>query len=46
MIGYHSGIFGAAGTYAAVLVLVIMSVGLTELLTHIETRLLHGGATA
>jgi NitT/TauT family transport system permease protein len=42
MIEYYSGVFDATGTYAAILVLVIMSVGLTELLTEIETRLSHG----
>ena len=31
--------FDATGAYAAILVLVIMSVGLTELLTLIETRM-------
>ena len=46
MIEYYSGVFDATGTYAAILVLVIMSVGLTELLTMIETRLSHRGATA
>jgi NitT/TauT family transport system permease protein len=42
MIEYYSGIFDATGTYAAILVLVIMSVGLTELLTQIEARMSHG----
>jgi NitT/TauT family transport system permease protein len=46
MIEYYSGIFDATGTYAAILVLVIMSVGLTEVLTQIETRISHRGATA
>jgi len=46
MIEYYSGVFDATGTYAAILVLVIMSVGLTELLTLIEKRLSHRGATA
>lgn len=41
MIEYYSGVFDATGTYAAILVLVIMSVGLTELLTQIETRMSH-----
>jgi len=45
MIEYYSGIFDATGTYAAILVLVIMSVGLTELLTQIEARISHKGAT-
>jgi NitT/TauT family transport system permease protein len=43
MIEYYSGIFDATGTYAAILVLVIMSVGLTEVLTQVEARLSHGG---
>ena len=42
MIEYYSGIFDATGTYAAILVLVIMSVGLTELLTQIEAKLSRG----
>ena len=46
MIEYYSGLFDATGTYAAILVLVIMSVGLTEVLTLIEARLSHRGATA
>src|ERR1700674_524619 len=37
MIEYYSGVFDAIGTYAAILVLVIMSVGLTEVLTQVET---------
>lgn len=41
MIEYYSGVFDSTGTYAAILVLVIMSVGLTELLTQIETRMSH-----
>ncbi len=41
MIEYYSGVFDATGTYAAILVLVIMSVGLTEVLTQIEVRLSH-----
>ena len=41
MIEYYSGVFDATGTYAAILVLVIMSVGLTELLTLIEVRMSH-----
>jgi NitT/TauT family transport system permease protein len=36
LIAYHSGIYDAAGTYAAVLVLVILSVALTEVLTRVE----------
>ena len=39
MIEYYSGIFDATGTYAAILVLVIMSVGLTEALSAVETRM-------
>ena len=42
MIEYYSGVFDATGTYAAILVLVIMSVGLTELLTQIEARMSYG----
>jgi NitT/TauT family transport system permease protein len=42
MIEYYSGVFDATGTYAAILVLVIMSVGLTELLSQIEARMSHG----
>jgi NitT/TauT family transport system permease protein len=41
MIEYYSGVFDATGTYAAILVLVIMSVGLTEILTKIEARMSH-----
>ena len=42
MIEYYSGIFDATGTYAAILVLVIMSVGLTEVLTQVEAMMSHG----
>jgi sulfonate transport system permease protein len=42
MIEYYSGIFDATGTYAAILVLVIMSVGLTEVLTQIEAMMSRG----
>jgi NitT/TauT family transport system permease protein len=42
MIEYYSGVFDATGAYAAILVLVIMSVGLTEVLTLIEARMSHG----
>ena len=42
MIEYYSGIFDATGTYAAILVLVIMSVGLTELLTQVEAIVARG----
>jgi len=38
LIEYHSGNFDATGTYAAVLVLVIFSVTLTEILSRIEAR--------
>lgn len=44
MIEYYSGVFDATGTYAAILVLVIMSVGLTELLTLIEARMSRASA--
>jgi NitT/TauT family transport system permease protein len=33
---YHSGIYDATGTYAAVLILVILSVVVTEVLTRVE----------
>lgn len=39
LIEYYSGTFDAAGAYAAILVLVICSVGLTELLSRIEARM-------
>jgi len=42
MIEYYSGVFDATGAYAAILVLVIMSVGLTEVLTRIEARMSYG----
>jgi NitT/TauT family transport system permease protein len=42
MIEYYSGVFDATGTYAAILTLVIMSVGLTELLTAIEAKMSRG----
>ena len=41
LIEYHSGNFDSTGTYAAVLVLVIFSVTLTEVLSRIETRVGH-----
>jgi NitT/TauT family transport system permease protein len=46
LIEYYSGIFDATGTYAAILVLVIMSVGLTEMLSWVEraTARRHGRA--
>ena len=46
LIEYYSGIFDATGTYAAILVLVIMSVGLTELLTRIEQSMARGHGRA
>jgi NitT/TauT family transport system permease protein len=42
LIEYYSGTFDAAGAYAAILVLVICSVGLTELLSRIEARMARG----
>jgi NitT/TauT family transport system permease protein len=39
LIEYYSGNFDASGAYAAILVLVLLSVALTELLTRIEGRL-------
>jgi len=39
LIEYYSGTFDAAGAYAAILVLVVCSVGLTELLSRIEARM-------
>ncbi len=42
LIEYYSGIFDATGTYAAILVLVIMSVGLTEFLTRVERVMARG----
>jgi len=39
LIEYYSGTFDAAGAYAAILVLVMCSVGLTEVLSRIETRM-------
>jgi ABC-type nitrate/sulfonate/bicarbonate transport system permease component len=46
LIEYYSGIFDGTGTCAATLVLVIMSVGLTEVLTRIERAMArsHGRA--
>jgi NitT/TauT family transport system permease protein len=38
LIEFHSGNFDSTGTYAAVLVLVIFSVALTEILSRIEKR--------
>jgi NitT/TauT family transport system permease protein len=46
MIEYYSGIFDSTGTYAAILVLVIMSVGLTELLTRVEQGMARRGGRA
>jgi NitT/TauT family transport system permease protein len=42
LIEYYSGIFDATGTYAAILVLVIMSVGLTEVLSCVERAMARG----
>jgi NitT/TauT family transport system permease protein len=42
LIEYYSGTFDAAGAFAAILVLVICSVVLTELLTRVETRMGRG----
>ncbi len=39
LIEYYSGTFDASGAYAAIMVLVVFSVGLTELLSRIETRM-------
>lgn len=46
LIEYYSGIFDATGTYAAILVLVIMSVGLTELLSWVERTMARGHGRA
>ena len=46
LIEYYSGIFDATGTYAAILVLVIMSVGLTEVLTRVEQAMARGHGRA
>jgi NitT/TauT family transport system permease protein len=46
MIDYYSGIFDSTGTYAAILVLVIMSVGLTELLSWAERAMARGHGRA
>jgi ABC-type nitrate/sulfonate/bicarbonate transport system permease component len=46
MIEYYSGIFDSTGTYAAILVLVILSVGLTEVLSRIEQAMSRGRAAA
>lgn len=42
LIEYYSGNFDATGTYTAILVLVIMSVGLTELLSWLERTMARG----
>jgi NitT/TauT family transport system permease protein len=42
LIEYYSGIFDATGTYTAILVLVIMSVGLTEVLSWVERAMARG----
>jgi NitT/TauT family transport system permease protein len=46
LIEYYSGIFDATGTYAAILVLVVMSVGLTEVLTRVEYAMARGHGRA
>jgi NitT/TauT family transport system permease protein len=46
LIEYYSGIFDATGTYTAILVLVIMSVGLTEVLSWIERSMARGHGKA
>jgi len=46
LIEYYSGIFDATGTYAAILVLIIMRAGLTEVLTRIEQAMAHGHGRA
>ena len=42
LIEYHSGTFDTTGAYAAILVIVILSVALTEVLTRIERRSARG----
>ena len=42
MVEYYSGIFDATGSYAAILVLVLLSVTLTEALTRLETAMARG----
>ena len=44
LIEYHSGNFDSTGTYAAVLVLVIFSVTLTEILSRVEAGASHRGS--
>lgn len=44
MVEYYSGIFDATGSYAAILVLVLLSVTLTEILTRIEASMARGHA--
>ncbi len=46
LIEYYSGIFDATGTYTAILVLVIMSVGLTEVLSWVERAMARGHGRA
>lgn len=46
LIEYYSGIFDATGTYTAILVLVIMSVGLTEVLSWVERTMARGHGRA
>lgn len=42
MVEYYSGIFDSTGSYAAILVLVLLSVTLTEALTRLETAMARG----
>jgi NitT/TauT family transport system permease protein len=46
LIEYYSGIFDATGTYTAILVLVILSVGLTEVLSWVERTVARGHGRA
>jgi NitT/TauT family transport system permease protein len=46
LIEYYSGMFDATGTYTAILVLVIMSVGLTEVLSWVERAMARGHGRA
>jgi len=46
LIEYYSGMFDATGTYTAILVLVIMSVGLTEVLSWVERTMARGHGRA
>lgn len=42
LIEYHSGTFDTTGAYAAILVIVILSVALTEVLTRVERKAARG----